>query len=301
MKLLIVDDQLATLKGLHMNIDWEAEGFTEVIAAQNAMEARLAFRERVPDIIICDIEMPVESGIDLCRWVREKEYHTEIIFLTCHSEFSYAKEAIELSALDYVLQPAPYEDIVTVVRKAISVVKEKRRHEDTQLKARAYEDNRNYICQKMWNDFLIGVCQAERLLETVTLPNPQKEIQLLLLQLVRWNEQKIDWDESSITEGLSNLLNYVFRDNEYYTVLTPVEPDIYAFIIQKKESKPIDPDKMLQHIKYLCSSVDMYMSCKLACYMIQASMLEELPELWRKLRKIQEKNIACKDYPFLNH
>ena len=65
MKLLIVDDQLATLTGLCQDIDWKREGITEVAAAQNAMEARIIFRNGVPDIMICDIEMPVESGIQL--------------------------------------------------------------------------------------------------------------------------------------------------------------------------------------------------------------------------------------------
>lgn len=119
MKLLIVDDQLATLTGLCQDIDWKREGITEVAAAQNAMEARIIFRNGVPDIMICDIEMPVESGIQLGKWVRSMGYSTRIIYLTCHSEFEYAKEALELRAVDYILQPAPYEEIVEVVKHTI--------------------------------------------------------------------------------------------------------------------------------------------------------------------------------------
>lgn len=266
MKLLIVDDQLATLKGLSQEIDWAKEGFSEVISARNAMEARMAFKNRIPDIMICDIEMPVESGIDLCKWVRAGNYNTEIIFLTCHSEFSYAKEAIELSAIDYILQPAPYKEIIMVVRKAIKAVQEKTQLKETKLKAMAYDDKKNYICQKMWNDFLIGVCRTDQLLDTVVLPNSQKEIHLLLLQLVKWEDRKKEWNESSVYEGLTNILNYIFRENEYYTVLTLVEPDIYAFIFQEKENASAGQKNMLQKIKYLCNSFEMYMPCKLACY-----------------------------------
>ena len=93
MKLLIVDDQQATLQGLAENIDWAGEGFQSVETARNAMEARLSFRRQEPDVMLCDIEMPVETGMDLVRWVREQGYETRIIFLTCHTEFRYAQEA----------------------------------------------------------------------------------------------------------------------------------------------------------------------------------------------------------------
>lgn len=294
MKLLIVDDQLATLKGLYQEVDWAAEGFTEVATAQNAMEARIVFKESIPDIMICDIEMPVESGIDLCRWVRAQEYNTEVIFLTCHSEFSYAKDAIELSAIDYILQPAPYEAIVTVVHKAIAAVEDNKRRKDALYKAGVYEGKKDYICQKMWNDFLLGVCGAERLLETVILPYPLKEICLLLIQLVGWKDRKKDWNESLISGVLISFLNDIFLEEIYYTVLVPVETDIYALIIQEKENGRIEQEKMLQQMKYLSNIFDMYMPCEAACYLTQASVLGTLPDVWKELRKMQARNVTCK-------
>lgn len=82
MKLLVVDDQLITLNGVARMIDWAAEGFDVVDTAQNAMEARLSFSRGVPDVMLCDIEMPVENGVELCKWVRQQGYSTGIIFLT---------------------------------------------------------------------------------------------------------------------------------------------------------------------------------------------------------------------------
>ena len=82
MKLLIVDDQLLTLNGIAQGINWREEGFDVVETAQNAMEARISFSRAVPDVMLCDIEMPVENGVELCRWVRQQRYGTEILFLT---------------------------------------------------------------------------------------------------------------------------------------------------------------------------------------------------------------------------
>ena len=67
MKLLIVDDQRATLKGLADNIPWQEDGFDVVDTAATAMEARLSFGRGRPEVMLCDIEMPVENGIEFCR------------------------------------------------------------------------------------------------------------------------------------------------------------------------------------------------------------------------------------------
>ena len=122
MKLLIVDDQLATLNGLEHGIDWETVGFDIVETAQNAMEARASFDSAVPDLLLCDIEMPVESGIDLCTWIRKQGFGTKIIFLTCHADFTYAQEAIHLGVSDYIVQPAPYHKIREKVEKVLAEI-----------------------------------------------------------------------------------------------------------------------------------------------------------------------------------
>ena len=130
MKLLIVDDQLATLSGLTNGIDWKSIGITDVDTAQNAMEARLSFAKRVPDIMLCDIEMPVESGLELSAWVRAQSYSTKIIFLTCHSDFNYAQEAISLGASDYIIQPAPYHRIREKVERVLQEISIKEKQEE---------------------------------------------------------------------------------------------------------------------------------------------------------------------------
>ena len=186
MKLLIVDDQLATLTGLCQDIDWKREGITEVTAAQNAMEARIMFRNGVPDIMICDIEMPVESGIQLGKWVRSMGYSTRIIYLTCHSEFEYAKEALELRAVDYILQPAPYEEIVEVVRRTIQDIKNEERKEKTLNKARDFEEKQRYFEQSIWKDWLTGRGNRKRTEEILEVPQKNWGIWLVLLQTVEW-------------------------------------------------------------------------------------------------------------------
>ena len=109
MTVLIVDDQINVVSGLVLGIHWDKIGITKVLKAYNAYEAKEQLKKTEADIVLCDIEMPVENGLSLCTYCREQGYSSKFIFLTAHADFMYAKEAIQLGGFDYVLQPASYE------------------------------------------------------------------------------------------------------------------------------------------------------------------------------------------------
>ncbi len=91
----------------------------EVKTAYDAAGAREQIMDGDVDILLCDIEMPGENGVQLLRWVREQEYDLECIFLTCHANFLYAQEAVKLNCMDYLLMPARTEEIEEVLKKVV--------------------------------------------------------------------------------------------------------------------------------------------------------------------------------------
>lgn len=109
MKLLIVDDQSTVVQGLLHCTNWAAMGFTVVDTALNAVDAKASLLRQEAEVMLCDIEMPMESGLDLLDWLRQRGMTTRCIFLTAHAEFRYAQEALRLGGFDYIMQPAPYE------------------------------------------------------------------------------------------------------------------------------------------------------------------------------------------------
>ena len=125
MNLLIVDDQPNVLAYLTSRIPWENAGIREVFSASSVLAAKHIIASNEIQVLLTDIEMPVENGLDLIRWVRENQYAMEIILLTSHSDFNYARQAIPLGVLDYVVQPAKDEDILQAVGKATASAKEK--------------------------------------------------------------------------------------------------------------------------------------------------------------------------------
>lgn len=99
--------------------------FEQVFTATNALIAKNILKKEQIDIMLCDIEMPGESGLKLLEWVRDEKMNTECIFLTCHEEFDFARKAIKLKGMDYLLKPIPYDELTDVLLKAAELWKKK--------------------------------------------------------------------------------------------------------------------------------------------------------------------------------
>lgn len=120
MNLLLVDDQPSIIASLVSCIPWHDLGISSVYTAGSAREAKKLIEEKTVDILISDIEMPGEDGLNLLAWVRDCNMDAECILLTAHADFYYAKRAISLQVSDYIIQPARDEDVVQAVRKAVA-------------------------------------------------------------------------------------------------------------------------------------------------------------------------------------
>lgn len=127
MKLLIVDDEIFAIQGILDGVNWEVLGFEEILQAQSYGQAVELLEKTAVDIILCDIEMPDESGLELIAWVNGHRPDTECIILSCHDEFDFARQAVKLKCLDYILKPVRYDFLTEALRKAISTVEEKNR------------------------------------------------------------------------------------------------------------------------------------------------------------------------------
>ena len=125
MNLLIVDDEVIAVKGVIEGVCWGNLNFEEVFVANSMAQAIDLFLNNPIEIMLCDIEMPQGSGLDLLRWVRRERPDTECIFLTCHADFQFAKEALQLGTLDYLLKPMPYQQLEATLKSAKQRVEEK--------------------------------------------------------------------------------------------------------------------------------------------------------------------------------
>lgn len=115
-KLIIVDDETKIRNGLHHYFPWNEIGF-EVVAEASNGKAALDYILRNPvDVILCDIRMPVMSGIELARELQERHLKIKLIFLSGYRDFEYARQALLYGAMRYIVKPTKYEELVEVFK-----------------------------------------------------------------------------------------------------------------------------------------------------------------------------------------
>ena len=105
-QVLIVDDEPIVKIALRSMLDWGALGFHICGTASNGQEA-LEMAERMhPDLIICDLKMPVMDGIDLIRTAKDRSMNCEFLVISNYEDFNYVRTALVLGASDYILRSA---------------------------------------------------------------------------------------------------------------------------------------------------------------------------------------------------
>ncbi|MBQ9563748.1 MAG: response regulator, partial [Lachnospiraceae bacterium] len=118
-RILIADDEDIERRVLRRKLERNFGDSCEILEALNGREVLNLYREKAPHILILDIEMPGITGLEAAERIRQKDWNCSIIFLTAFDEFSYAKKAITVGALDYLLKPCAEKELLSVVEEGI--------------------------------------------------------------------------------------------------------------------------------------------------------------------------------------
>lgn len=122
LKCIAVDDEPLALKLVQTFI--EQTPFLELSAScDNAVEAMSLIKEKQPDLVFLDINMPNLTGMELARLLQEQPGLTpKIVFTTAYNH--YAIEGYRVNAVDYLLKPFSYEEFLRAANKVLQITEE---------------------------------------------------------------------------------------------------------------------------------------------------------------------------------
>ncbi|HHX59899.1 MAG TPA: AraC family transcriptional regulator [Epulopiscium sp.] len=123
-KLLIVDDEPLMQIGIKSMLDWKSLNIEIYGTAMNGADALELIEEELPDIVLCDIKMPIMTGLELIKICRDRyEKLPLFIFLTSYEEFSLVQEALKHQAFDYLIKlDITPETLTNAIKKALKVI-----------------------------------------------------------------------------------------------------------------------------------------------------------------------------------
>jgi len=113
-KILIVDDEAAVRDAVDVMLSLEGHA---VIHAEDGVKALESIKKNLPDLVICDIEMPNLKGFEVLEELRDNPAISKIpiIFLTGKTDISYLVQAMQLNVNDFLTKPFTEEELVAAV------------------------------------------------------------------------------------------------------------------------------------------------------------------------------------------
>lgn len=299
---LVVDDQVNVVDGLICSVHWEDIHVKSVHKAYSAMEAKTILLQNEIDIMLCDIEMPRENGLQLLKWIREKKINVECIFLTAHADFAYAKSAIQLDSFDYILQPARYIDVENAILRAEKKGLVRMEQEKYYSYGKALFDNKNQIMdgllldwytepdrqdmQKKVRDYLtkmeIGITE-----ETVFMP--------VLMEIIEWKAGS--WERELFRSSCINILEELLLDGQ--ALFCWLKDNLWCILLWSKTGQ-IKQEEGLAALDKFQSVGTEFFFCNMALYAGEKVLFSRIGQEFAKLSAVKANNVAQKRGLFTN-
>lgn len=117
-KILIVEDDVAFGKMLSAFL--ERKGF-QITTRSNGADARKEITETQYELLVTDINLPEDSGMELLEFTKKQATQTNVILMTGYAKVESAVEAMKKGALDYISKPFRPEELLLVIEQALNL------------------------------------------------------------------------------------------------------------------------------------------------------------------------------------
>ncbi|UTE77468.1 response regulator [Rossellomorea sp. KS-H15a] len=114
MNLLIIDDEPLELEQLTYLVKKQYPNWN-IFTAEDAVEAKQLVEQYSFPLAFVDIQLPGDSGLDFCEYLRAHGIDIEVVLITAYQDFIYAKQAIHLNVLDYLVKPVIEKELFKVM------------------------------------------------------------------------------------------------------------------------------------------------------------------------------------------
>lgn len=219
LKIILIDDEPAVLKGLKGLINWDDLGYFSPLTASNGLEAEEIITKEYPDVILTDINMPEKDGIELIKSVRSMEhYNPEIVVLSGHDEFEYARQAMSYGVKNYLLKPYDEETFIPVFEDIYAKTMVHKKDEEEEEKSHYIV--KQAILRKVLHSEMDKDCISYYLEKLKFSPD-----YIYHITLGRCSEQEVD------EEGIEHLESFLKKDVVDYGESVVIKLDKIRFII----------------------------------------------------------------------
>ena len=297
MELLIVDDEQSAILAVVKGVRWEKLNFTGVYTASNIAEAKEKLNLHNISVLLCDIEMPMGSGLELLEWVNENKPGICCVFMTCHADFTFAQQALHLGSFDYILKPLDFENLEKVLGEASLKVSQ-----EAQLKRAGeyWEKGRKAVEKQFWRELFIGDITANKSSIAGYIKRSHLDIAVdagfvaLLICPKRIPENLSSEDRKLFRFALRNITEEILRMKEVRTEIETMSEDKILAVLTVNEN--IREEELERMIRTKCESLveaaDTYLHMLVCCYVGEKVAINDIPAQIEQLHTMDFNNFV---------
>lgn len=296
---LLVDDEVHAVRGLQAGVQWERLNVGSVYTAHSLKQAQEVFRSQSVHLMVCDIEMPQGSGLELAAWVKEHYPDTETIFLTCHSDFQFAKQAIQLDSFDYLLKPVDYSELESVICRAfdkMAKARELRSFEETHHHYRQlWESHQPVVAELFWQDLIHRKIPSNQealcghLRKAGLTYSENTRFLTIYTRVQRWHKELSERDQRIMEYALRNVLQEAMETTPGAAVI-PAANGSFLTVIPLE--LPVNEAETRENCDAFIRNCNQYLFCDISCYVGDRVPLYELAGMLRSLQQLDENNVT---------
>lgn len=300
MNVIIIDDQTHVVNGLYQGINWKRLNIERVWTANSAEEAKQVIQREHIHIMLCDIEMPGDDGLSLFRWVKNYDGEIECIFLTAHADFEFAKEALRLGSFDYILQPAPYEEIEEAIRKVSVRIRRKAEMSKFSLYGRKFYKDKEVFLESLLKEWVAGnrtVSEVIKRLENFQIYfDDQTDVDYCVLQVIHREKEYEKLEEELFRYAVGNILSEIFEQFSIKVLICHLEQENYGVLFYGKMLPQTQIVRVLEDFQDLCR--DFY-GCSFALYLGKFTDINGISQQIETVNQMQKDNVAYRSGIFV--
>ncbi len=235
-KVFLVEDEFNVREKMKRNINWQENDLVLVGEAGDGEMAYPMIHSTRPDIVITDIRMPFMDGLELSRLIKENLPDIKVIILSGYDEFEYAKQAINIGIIDYLLKPISSQQILESIKRVTAIIEKEKEQKETydsyKLKVNETEKTQRI---KFFNDLVTSKLQVSDIIrysKEMNINISASYYNMLLLKLDIQSEGEQYYYKKNLEIG--GQIEKVFMEHSFSLVFNR-ESEGWAILIKGEE------------------------------------------------------------------
>ncbi|MCI9593126.1 MAG: response regulator [Lachnospiraceae bacterium] len=193
-RIILVDDEEEVRKSIIKKIDWQSAGFQVVGDAENGQDALEKIEALKPEVVLTDIRMPYMDGLTLAGKLRQKYPSIKLVIFSGFDDFEYAKQAIKLNVIEYILKPVNVEELTAILQKIkFNLDEEIAQRRNVDILRENYRKSIPIIREQFLNDFIRRPFSEDEAKEKL------QEYDVPILGAKKWVAVAIDIEDGEIS------------------------------------------------------------------------------------------------------